>query len=347
MEKTYIDILKPDDWHLHLREGEILSQVLPFTYKNFCSALVMPNLDKPITNITLAETYYTEICRQIPKNIHFTPYMTLYLTSHLNRDEIKKVSNHKHIKAIKMYPKGATTNSDLGISNISKFYPLFEAMEKHEVILSIHGEVTDEKVDVFDREKVFIDKVLTKITTHFPNLKIVLEHITSEDAVKFIKKQNRMAATITMHHLTVNRNAMLSKGIRPDLYCAPILKTERDRLALVQAAISGSDKFFLGTDSAPHVDSKKLSACGCAGIFSSPLAIPVIVQLFEEHSSLNKVETFISKTGRVFYNINKQKDRVRYVKRSSPIAAIKCIKTNDGEIKVFNPYKDLYWERER
>lgn len=345
MEKTYIDILTPDDWHVHLREGEILSCVLPFTYKNFGSALVMPNLDKPVTNINIAETYYNEICRQIPKEINFKPHMTLYLTNHLNKDDIKKISNHAHIKAIKMYPKGATTNSDLGISNISKFYPLFEAMEKHGVILSIHGEVTDEKIDVFDREKVFIEEVLTKITNQFPNLKIVLEHITSEDAVKFIKHGSRVAATITIHHLIINRNAMLSKGIRPDLYCAPILKTERDRLALVQAATSGSDKFFLGTDSAPHVDSKKISPCGCAGIFSSPLAIPLLVQLFEEHDSLNNIEPFTSKNGRVFYNVEKQVERIRYIRRSNPIDVIKHIKTNEGEIKVFNPYNELHWEQ--
>ena len=346
MEKTYIDILTPDDWHVHLREGEMLSCVLPYTYKNFSRALVMPNLDKPVTNITLAENYYNEIRRQIPEEINFTPHMTLYLTNHLNKDEIKKVGNHAHIKAIKMYPKGATTNSDLGISDISKFYPIFEAMEKYGVILSIHGEVTDEKVDVFDREKVFIEKVLTKIANNFPNLKIVLEHITSEDAVKFINQQRKMAATITIHHLIINRNAMLSKGIRPDLYCAPILKTEHDRLALLQAAISGNKKFFLGTDSAPHLDNKKISPCGCAGIFSSPLAIPLLIQLFEEHGSLNKIETFTSKNGRVFYGINRQKERVRYIKRSNPIDAIKYIKTDKGEIKVFNPYRELYWELE-
>ena len=224
--------------------------------------------------------------------------MTLYLTSNLSKQQIIKVSTHEYIKAIKMYPKGATTNSNSGISNITEFYPLFEAMEKSGVILSIHGEVTDEEVDVFEREKVFIETKLTQIINHFPNLKIVLEHITSADAVNFIKEQKMLAATITNHHLMVNRNIMLSKGIRPNFYCAPILKTEYDRLALVQAAISGNSKFFLGTDSAPHVDSKKISPCGCAGIFSSPLAIPLLIQLFEEHSSLIKIENFMSKNGR-------------------------------------------------
>ena len=345
MEVNYLDILKPDDWHLHLREGHILSRVLPYTYDNFGSALVMPNLDNPITNISLAETYYTEICRQIPEGIKFTPYMTLYLTNRLTKDEIKQVGTHEYIRSIKMYPKGATTNSDLGISNITEFYPLFEAMEKNGVILSIHGEVTDEKVDVFEREKVFIERVLTKIVNHFPNLRIVLEHITTADAVKFIEEQKMMAATITNHHLMVNRNIMLSKGIRPDFYCAPILKTEYDRRALVQAAISGNGKFFLGTDSAPHVDSKKISSCGCAGIFSSPLAIPLLITLFEEHGSLNEIEKFISKNGRAFYGIEKNEDKVQYVKRSNPIKAIKDIKTNEGKITVFNPYSKLYWEK--
>ena len=345
MEINYLDILKPDDWHVHLREGHILSSVLPYTYDNFGSALVMPNLDNPITNISLAETYYTEICRQIPEGIKFAPHMTLYLTNRLTKDEIKKVGSHEYIKAIKMYPKGATTNSGSGISNITEFYPLFEAMEKNGVILSIHGEVTDEKVDVFERETVFVERVLTKIINHFPDLKIVLEHITAADTVKFIKKQKKIAATITSHHLTVNRNIMLSKGIRPDFYCAPILKTEYDRLALVQAAVSGSGKFFLGTDSAPHIDSKKISTCGCAGIFSSPQAIPLLIQLFEEHDSLNEIEKFISKNGRAFYGIRQNEDKVQYVKRSNPIKAIKVIKTNEGKITVFNPYSKLYWEK--
>ena len=346
MKKTYIDILKPDDWHVHLREGQLLSTVLPFTYNSFASALIMPNLENPITDISLAETYYDEICRQIPKGIKFTPHMTLYLTSNLSKQQIIKVSTHEYIKAIKMYPKGATTNSNSGISNITEFYPLFEAMEKSGVILSIHGEVTDEEVDVFEREKVFIETKLTQIINHFPNLKIVLEHITSADAVNFVKEQKMLAATITNHHLMVNRNIMLSKGIRPNFYCAPILKTEYDRLALVRAAISGNGKFFLGTDSAPHVDSKKISPCGCAGIFSSPLAIPLLIQLFEEHSSLNNIENFMSRNGRIFYGLNQHNERVRYVKRSKSVNVIKNIKTNQGEIAVFNPYNKLYWEKE-
>jgi dihydroorotase len=346
MEKIFLDILRPDDWHVHLREGEILSSVLPFTYENFRSALVMPNLDTPITNISLAENYYNEIRKQIPRGIEFTPNMTLYLTNDLSKNEIEKVSNHEYIKAIKMYPKGATTNSDLGISDFKDFYHLFEVMEERGVILSIHGEVTDEKVDVFERESVFIEKVLTKIIKQFPNLKIVLEHITSADAVKFINEQSMVAATITIHHLMVNRNIMLSKGIRPDFYCAPILKTEYDRRALVQAAISGNSKFFLGTDSAPHVAGKKIASCGCAGIFSSPLAIPLLIQLFEEHNSLEKIDPFTSRNGRAFYGLRQHKDRVRYVKRSKSIEVIKDIKTSDGKMTVFNPYGEIYWEKE-
>tara|TARA_B100001115_G_scaffold32366_1_gene23926 strand:- start:56 stop:883 length:828 start_codon:yes stop_codon:yes gene_type:complete len=272
--------------------------------------------------------------------------MTLYLTRHLSKQQIIKVSTHEYIKAIKMYPKGATTNSDSGISIITEFYPLFEVMEKNGVILSIHGEVTDEKVDIFEREKVFIETTLTQIINHFPNLRIVLEHITSADAVNFIKEQKMLGATITNHHLMVNRNIMLSKGIRPNFYCAPILKTEYDRLALVRAAISGDGKFFLGTDSAPHVDSKKISSCGCAGIFSSPLAVPLLIQLFEEHSSLNEIENFVSRNGRVFYGLNQHNERVRYVKRSKSVDVIKNIETNQGKITVFNPYNELYWEKE-
>ncbi len=306
----------------------------------------MPNLDHPITNISLAETYYNEICRQIPLGVNFSPHMTIYLTHHLKKDEIKKISTHKYIKAIKMYPKGATTNSEVGISDFRDFYHLFEVMEKSGVILSIHGEVTDENVDVFDRERVFIEKVLTNIIKQFPKLKIVLEHITTADAVKFIEEQSMIAATITIHHLMVNRNIMLSKGIRPDFYCAPILKTEYDRRALVQAAISGNSKFFLGTDSAPHVEGKKIASCGCAGIFSSPLAIPLLIQIFEKHDSLETLEPFMSRNGREFYCIGKQKDKIRYIKRSKSIEVIQNIKTNEGKITVFNPYGELYWERE-
>ena len=196
------------------------------------------------------------------------------------------------------------------------------------------------------RPRNFIEKVLTKIIKQFPSLKIVLEHITSADAVKFINEQSMVAATITIHHLMVNRNIMLSKGIRPDFYCAPILKTEYDRLALVQAATSGNCKFFLGTDSAPHVEGKKIASCGCAGIFSSPLAIPLLIQLFEEHRSLTKIEPFVSTNGRAFYGLRQHKDRVRYVKRSKSIEVIKDIKTSDGKITVFNPYRKIYWEKE-
>ncbi len=346
MEKIFLDILRPDDWHVHLREGEVLSSVLPFTYENFASALIMPNLDTPITDISLAENYCNEICKQIPRGIDFTPNMTLYLTNHLSKDEIKKVSTHKYIRAIKMYPKGATTNSESGISDFKDFYHLFEVMEESGVILSIHGEVTDEKVDVFERESVFIEKILTKIIKQFPSLKIVLEHITSADAVKFINEQNMVAATITIHHLMVNRNIMLSKGIRPDFYCAPILKTEYDRRALVQAAISGNGKFFLGTDSAPHVVGKKIASCGCAGIFSSPLAIPLLIQLFEEQRSLKKIDRFMSVNGRAFYGLRQHTARVRYVKRSKPIDVVKNIKTSAGRITVFNPFSEIYWEKE-
>ncbi len=345
MEKKFINILKPDDWHVHLREGDILSRVLPFTYSNFGSALVMPNLDKPITNISLAEAYHNEICKHIPKEIKFTPYMTLYLTEHLNHDEIIEVSAHEYIKAIKMYPKGATTNSNSGVSNITEFYPLFAAMEKNDVILSIHGEVTDEEVDVFEREKFFIDRSLRKIIDDFPNLRIVLEHITSADTVNFVVDTQNIAATITIHHLMVNRNIMLSRGVRPDFYCAPILKTEYDRLALVQAAISGNGKFFLGTDSAPHVNSKKIATCGCAGIFSSPVAIPLLIQLFDKNDSLKEIENFMSKNGRAFYGIEKQEERVHYVRRSKPVNTIKKVRTNEGEITVFDPNQKLYWER--
>jgi dihydroorotase len=347
MEDLSIKLKKPDDWHVHLRETDILTKVLPFTYESFGSALVMPNLERPVTNIHLAEQYYQEICKRIPKDVTFTPYMTIYLSNNLDVKDIRKISMHKNIKAVKMYPKGATTNSEFGISDILEFYPLFEEMEKTDVTLCIHGEVTDEKVDVFDREKVFIDTILTQIVKNFPDLNIVLEHITSKDAVKFIEDHNSLAATITVHHLLVNRNIMLSKGIRPDYYCAPILKTEDDRCALVNAAVSGKRNFFLGTDSAPHLERKKISACGCAGIFTSPLAIPLLIQLFEEHDSLSRIENFVSINGRKFYGVKQQTENVTYVKRTTPVKTLKNVDTNEGKVVVFNPVKKLYWEKLR
>ena len=344
MEKKFLDILRPDDWHVHLREGEILSSVLPFTYETFRSALIMPNLDTPITNISLAENYYNEICKQIPRGIEFTPNMTLYLTNDLSKNEIEKVSNHEYIKAIKMYPKGATTNSDSGISDFKDFYHLFEVMEESGVILSIHGEVTDEKVDVFERESVFIEKVLTKIIKQFPSLKIVLEHITSADAVKFINEQSMVAATITIHHLMVNRNIMLSKGIRPDFYCAPILKTEYDRRALVQAAISGNRKFFLGTDSAPHLDDDKESACGCAGCFTATNTLEILAHIFEEQKSLNKLELFTSINGANFYGKKVNMGKIKLIKNDTPTLFPKKLATPRGKLTIFKPNFETYWE---
>lgn len=345
MVQKYINFKRPDDWHVHLREGDMLSRVLPFTFKNFGSALVMPNLHKPVTNLLSAQSYYKTICKNIPKDAKFTPHMTIYLTKQLNKAEIKELSNHDYVKAIKMYPRGATTNSESGVLDFTDFYSSFEQMEKSKVVLSIHGEVTDEKIDIFDREKVFIEKVLIEIIKRFPDLKIVLEHITSAEAVNFVNDQNNLAATITVHHLLVNRNAMLSKGIRPDFYCAPILKTESDRLALVSAAISANEKFFLGTDSAPHLERDKISSCGCAGVFNSPLAIPLLLHLFEEYNSLDTIEKFLSINGRKFYGINQQEQTVRYVKRSIPINPIKDIQTKEGKVIVFNPKKALYWEK--
>ena len=347
MVEKYVQIIKPDDWHVHLRENDILKHVLPFTYKNFKRALVMPNLAEPITTLSRAETYYDEICNSIPNEIKFSPLLTLYLSEELSSDLVRDLSNHKIIKAIKMYPKGATTNSELGVSNFSSYYRIFEAMEKYGLVLCIHGEVTDENIDVFDRERFFIDTVLSDLLKSFPNLKVVLEHITSKEAVEFVRSQNDfLGATITLHHLLINRNKLLSRGIRPHFYCAPILKSESDRKILVEAATSGIGKFFLGTDSAPHLEKDKISPCGCAGIFTTPVIMEHLVQLFYDLGKIEMLENFTSINGAIFYGESIEGEKVTYRYTDIPKRKQKSIKIKNEEVHIFDPSIDLHWQRE-
>ena len=348
MTRKNVEIIKPDDWHVHLRENDILERVLPFTYKNFKRALVMPNLNPPINTLKKVASYYEEICASIPNEVEFDPLMTLYLSEAINAKLVRSLSNEKIVKAIKMYPKGATTNSELGVSNFSSYYRIFEAMEKYGLVLCIHGEVTDENIDIFDREKVFIDTVLSKLIKSFPNLKVVLEHITTKEAVEFVRDQNDLlAATITLHHLLINRNKLLSQNLRPHFYCAPILKSELDRKILVEAATSGNSKFFLGTDSAPHFDRNKLSACGCAGVFTSPIAMEYLVQLFYNSGKIDMLENFTSINGALFYGEPTEGKKVRYIYKSSPRQKLKSIKIKNEEINIFDPSIDLHWEKEK
>lgn len=306
-----LTITRPDDWHLHIRTGAILQTVLPHTARQFARAIIMPNLKPPVTTVAQALIYRDEILAAIPKGFVFTPLMTLYLTSAMTETEIRAAAECQHVHAFKLYPAGATTHSDAGVTNIKAVYPLFAAMEKHQIPLLLHGEVTDADCDIFDREKMFIDRYLVDIITTFPALRVVLEHVTTEEAVHFVESTSgNLAATITPQHLLYNRNAILAGGIRPHYYCLPILKREQHRLALVKAAISGNPKFFLGTDSAPHLTHLKENACGCAGCYSAHAALELYAEAFESANALDKLEGFASFYGADFYRLPRNTDTV-------------------------------------
>ncbi len=304
-------LTKPDDFHLHVRNGAILKTVLPHTAKQFARAMIMPNLKPPVTTVENALLYRQEILDAIPKNYNFNPLMSLYLTTSTPIEEIKKVADCQHVYAFKLYPAGATTNSDAGVADVKKIYHLFEALEKYDVPLLIHGEVTDENCDIFDRERVFIERYLNGIVEHFPNLRIVLEHATTKEAVQFVEStSHKIAATITPQHLLFNRNAILAGGIKPHYYCLPILKREEHRQKLIEAAISGNPKFFLGTDSAPHLTHLKENACGCAGCYSAFGAIELYAHVFENANALEKLEGFTSFYGADFYGLPRNIDKI-------------------------------------
>jgi dihydroorotase len=306
-----LTITRPDDWHTHVRNGAVLKTVLPHTARQFARAIIMPNLKPPVTTVTQALGYREEILQAVPENLNFTPLMTLYLTAATTVEDIKAAADCEHVYAFKLYPAGATTNSDAGVADIATIYPLLATMEKHDLPLLLHGEVTDETCDIFDRERVFIDRHLTAITRDFPHLRVVLEHVTTSEAVQFvIAASDNVAATITPQHLLFNRNAMLAGGIRPHYYCLPILKRETHRQALVTAATSGNAKFFLGTDSAPHLSNLKENACGCAGCYSAFGALELYAEVFEQADALDKLEGFASFYGADFYRLPRNTDTV-------------------------------------
>lgn len=312
-----LTITRPDDWHLHLRDGEVMKSVLPDTARRFAHAIVMPNLKPPVTTVGAASGYRDRILAAVPSGVSFEPLMTLYLTDNTQPEEIAKARQSGFIHAVKYYPAGATTNSDSGVTDMHKAYPAIAAMEEHGVPLLLHGEVTDAEVDVFDREAVFIDRHLTRLMKDFPKLKIVLEHITTRQAVEFVKAAPaNVGATITAHHLLFNRNAMFKGGIRPHYYCLPVLKRETHREALIDAAISGNPKFFLGTDSAPHAQNAKESSCGCAGIYTAHAAIEFYAEVFEQAGALNRLEAFASFFGPDFYGLPRNTQKLTLIKES-------------------------------
>lgn len=305
-----ITLTAPDDWHIHLRDGEALESTVPHAAKSFERAIIMPNLVPPVLNAEQAVEYRQRIEAQIPDTESFTPLMVLYLTDKTSAEDIVK-AKQVGVVACKLYPAGATTNSDSGVTQVKHIYGALEAMEKENIALLVHGEVTDSSIDIFDREKVFIDEILKPLTQDFPNLKIVLEHITTKDAVAFVNQANdNVGATITAHHLLYNRNHMLAGGIRPNLYCLPILKRNFHQKALIDAATSGNKKFFLGTDSAPHAKSKKEAACGCAGSYTAFGGLAYYAQVFDEANAMDKLEAFASHNGPDFYNLPRNTKKV-------------------------------------
>ncbi len=306
-----ISIIRPDDWHLHVRDGAGLKSVVPFTASQCGRAIIMPNLTPPVTTTEQARSYQQAIFDAVDKNSNFQPLMTLYLTDTTPAEEIKTAIDSGIISAVKLYPAGATTNSDAGVTDIKKCYQTLEMMQKLGLPLLVHGEVTHQGVDIFDREKKFIDQRLVSLVKDFPELKVVFEHITTSDAADFvIESSSYVAATITAHHLLMNRNDMLVGGIKAHHYCLPVLKRETHREALVRAAISGNNKFFMGTDSAPHSKHNKETACGCAGVFTAFAAIELYAEAFDNADALNKLEQFSSLNGPLFYGLEANSDKI-------------------------------------
>lgn len=311
-----ITITRPDDWHIHLRDGASLTRTVGDAAKQFGRAIVMPNLVPPVMNTEQALAYKNRILAARPAGNSFEPLMVLYLTDNTDPAEIAK-AKAAGVVACKLYPAGATTNSDSGVTHLQKIYPVLEAMQKEGMHFLLHGEVTDSAIDIFDREKVFIDRNLKPLTSHFPELKMVLEHITTQDAAEFVTEASaNVAATITAHHLLYNRNHMLAGGIRPHYYCLPILKRNTHQQALIKAAMSGNPKFFLGTDSAPHAKDKKEAACGCAGSYTAYAAIELYAEAFEAANALDKLEGFASHFGADFYGLPRNQDQITLIKNS-------------------------------
>ncbi len=311
----------PDDWHVHLRDGEVMRAVLPYTARQFRRAMVMPNLKPPITTVELARGYRDLILAAIPQGVQFEPLMTLYLTDALTAQELEFAATVGWIKAVKLYPAGATTHSQAGIRDLDRIEPLLGALEQSGLALLVHAEVTDPDVDVFDREKVFIDRYLSKWCKKFKSLRIVLEHVTTAEGVDFVlSHKNGVAATVTPHHLMWNRNAMFEGGLRPHAYCLPVLKREEHRLKLRKVVASGDPRFFLGTDSAPHSRRLKEASCGCAGVFNAHAALEIYAQVFEEMGCLERLEAFASEFGPDFYGLPLNEGKVRLVRQEWQVA---------------------------
>ncbi len=341
-DSTTITIRRPDDWHVHLRDGAVLAGVLPYTARQFARAIVMPNLTPPVVNVADAVGYRERIMAALPEGMDFTPLMTAYLTDDTDPEELARGHAEGVFTAAKLYPANATTNSARGVSNVANLLPVFEKMQHIGMPLLIHGEVTDAEIDIFDREAVFIEQILADLVRTLPELKIVLEHVTTEEAVAFVDATGpNVAATITPQHLHINRNAMLVGGIRPHAYCLPVAKREKHRLALRRAATGGSPKYFLGTDTAPHARHLKEAACGCAGIFNSPFALESYLAVFEEEGALDRFEGFASEHGPLFYGLPLNEGTVTLEK--APVEVPEVVDANGTPLVPFHGGQTLGW----
>lgn len=341
---TTLTIRRPDDWHLHLRDGAILKAVLPETSAHFGRAIIMPNLVPPVVTTAQANAYRARIMDALPTGHTFTPLMMLYLTEDTDGDDVVAGFKAGEITGVKLYPAGATTNSHGGVRNIEKVLPALEKMAEAGVPMCVHGEVVDPDVDIFDREAVFIDRILDPLRQRLPQLRVVMEHITTEEGVAYARSGgDNLAATITTHHLIINRNAILAGGIKPHYYCLPVAKREKHRLALRAAATSGETRFFLGTDSAPHIDPLKECACGCAGVFSATNTMGCLAHVFEQEGALDKLEAFVSLNGPAFYGLQPNEERVTLKRHDEPVAFPSKIETEDGPLTLFDPMFPIHW----
>ena len=334
-----LTLTRPDDWHVHLRDGDMLAAVLPDTARRFARAIVMPNLNPPVRTVSEAASYRRRILAALPAGMEFEPLMTLYLTDNTTPEEVFEAKRSGFVYAVKYYPAGATTNSDFGVTDLHRAESALEAMQEAGLPLLLHGEVTDPDVDLFDREAVFIDRILAPLLHRRPGLKVVLEHITTRQAAEFVAAAPpNVGATITAHHLLYNRNAMFQGGIRPHYYCLPVLKRETHREALVAAATSGNPKFFLGTDSAPHATHAKESACGCAGIYTAHAAIELYAEAFESSGALDKLEGFSSHFGPDFYGLPRNADAIQLVKERHIVPV-----EHDGGVTPLRANEHVTW----
>ncbi|WP_299874847.1 dihydroorotase [uncultured Sulfitobacter sp.] len=337
-----LTLRRPDDWHLHLRDGDMLRAVLPHTTAHFARAIIMPNLVPPVVTLADAQAYHARIMAALPEGAAFTPLMTLYLTEDTDADDVAAAHASGLVHAVKLYPAGATTNSASGVTNFDRVAPVLERMAAIGLPLCCHGEVTDPDIDIFDREAVFIDRVLDPIRRQHPDLRVIMEHITTANAVDYVHANDtNLAATITTHHLVINRNHILAGGIRPHYYCLPVAKRESHRLALRAAATSGDARFFLGTDSAPHTDARKLQPCGCAGCFTAPNTLSILAEVFEQEGALDHLETFTSRNGPAFYGLPVNADTITLTRERPTYPD--HIDTPDGPVTVFDPDMPLHW----